>query len=124
MWSSADLPALATDPETALSLGQIWGEPCPSAWATQWDARDDVVPVDLDWIGEDADGVWCRYHPLMLLARDEDLSLAMARYHAVKGDITEADWDKLSAWEFEVKLTAVRARQREDARRMKVRDGK
>lgn len=116
------MPELAGDPDTALAFGQIPGRPCKAAWSTQWDRREDWRPGpgdDLDWIGEDEKGVWCRMHPLALLQADEDLAEEIDRFYCGQNEMAPEDWDTLSNWQFEVKLVASLARQREDSRRMK-----
>lgn len=126
MISPRDLPPLSSDPHTALTQGQYLPEPMASAWAVQWDPREDYVPADdddQDWIGEDAKGVWSRVHPHAAVAADESLAYELSTVQAGRTELDLHAWENLSAYQYSVRMTAVAARNREDVRRMKAPKG-
>ena len=79
------------------------------ALSSDINARWDPLPasqserVDLGWIGEDARGVWLALHPETALINHLDVADLYERQRQ-HPEITAADRDTLSAWEYTLAL--------------------
>jgi hypothetical protein len=92
-------------PELQKEYGVI--EPASSVFARRWDRRPDFLPdeaVDLDYIGEDDQGIWLRLHPETLVVQDKQLQAVFGAWrftHERKLTLTEqrtsSNWF-LTAW--------------------------
>lgn len=92
-------------------------EPMQSPFAARWDpspSKAPADPIDLGWIGEDADGIWLKRHPEAALLDHPEL---WDVYHAarVQPEMQPGDADRLSAFEFDCKVTFIAAYQRREA---------
>ena|SRR5688572_10749611 len=83
----------------------------------RWDPRDEFESEeDLGWIGEDIRGVWIAVHPHVALHENPRLWDGIARFTCGLQEMTPHDWENLSAYEFDLKLTLVCAANRKFAR--------
>lgn len=124
------LRALAwLDPETDPGLLCEWGgdlelmretgqlhEPMSSPFVPRWDPQpraEGRTPRVLDYghIGEDVDGVWLKVHPVAALLEEPALWDVYAEARTLP-EVTPADRERLSAFEFDCKVTFVAAHQR------------
>lgn len=95
----------------------------PSPYAARWDKRTAegaAVPSDdLGWIGEDGGGVWIACHPLSALLERPELWGIVGRFSGGVQEVTQRDFDELSAYEFDahlVMVSAVNSRMRREAK--------
>lgn len=89
----------------------------PSPFAARWDpspAKASTAPIDLGWIGEDADGIWLKRHPEAALLEHPEI---WDVYHTarVQPEMAPGDADRLSAFEFDCKVAFISAYQRREA---------
>lgn len=66
-------------------------------FAARWDKRERCDPCDLGEIGEDADGVWVRRHPDVLLSDAHDRIGEALSLFALGLVPTIGDYDRLPA---------------------------
>ena len=79
-------------------------EGMPRMPQVQFDKRQHFTPADFGDIGEDAQGVWVRRTPEVMLLERPDLLAVFDKYTSGQTTLTERDWDELSAPEYEAKL--------------------
>lgn len=106
---------MTSDPAVADELGHL--RPMQAPFAARWDPMGERF--DFEWIGEDEGGVWIRLHPDRALQRYPGLWMAVERFRAGIRDITRADWECLSSYEFEAHVALVSAYRRQESRIMK-----
>lgn len=87
-----------------------------SPYTARWDKRAPkgegaalAVSEDLGWIGEDDAGVWIACHPMTALLERPELWAMVGRFSGGVQEVTQRDFDELSAYEFEAHLTMVSA---------------
>lgn len=119
------------DLQTKMSMGLIPSHPMSAPYAKRWDKRDGIAvcafrkcacgKCDPDaWIGEDSEGVWSRIHPQVALPEYPQLWEQINRWYCgVRGEVTNEDYERLSNFELEVKLTLMNAHAREESRQVK-----
>lgn len=117
------MPDLTSNIELAERMGQLGTDTPMSGRANvRWDQRKDFVSDehrDLGWIGEDAQGVWTRAHPIAALTEYPELWDSVAEWNAGIRDLSRSEFDSLSNFDYEARLTFAAAHSREEARRMK-----
>jgi len=112
------------DPADLLDLGMLPGRDMDHAFDGRWDKRKDYAePIDLGWIGEDAQGIWLYRHPEAVLADDPELWSIVARFWRTNDrDLSLGDMDRCSAFFVSSWQAMSAAAQREEVRRMKRKD--
>lgn len=90
-------------------MGLDLANPMPSAFATRWDSRGpDAEICDHGAIGEDAQGVFCRVSPMALLGQRPALWPVVDSVLAGGlQEMTERDWNGLSAYHHAAKRILV-----------------
>jgi len=81
----------------------------------RWDRRPEFIQDearDLDWIGEDVNGVWTRRHPVVALLELPEIWDVWTEWQFGQQEITAEDFATKSHKELEAKLTLVAATQR------------
>lgn len=111
-------PEAAKDDATAEELGLGMGTLSPFPYATRWDAKK-AERSDYGYIGEDADGIWLRRHPSVVLLEHPDLWSVVSEVTNGCHKIRPRDYREKSAFEFDAKMTMSLAIQRERSRRIK-----
>ena len=114
-----EVAPLTLDAHVASELGEL--EPMLSPYAQRWDPREDFRPddaTDLGWIGEDEKGVWICRHPQAALLEEPDLWPEYMRWSAGVQELSADDYERLSAFDYEVRLTLVSAANRKQRRAM------
>jgi hypothetical protein len=105
-------------------LGVI--EPMSAPFAVSWDRiaqRNEVVdfePIDLGWIGEDAEGIWSKRHIEAALAEDQQAQEILTVWNGTTDRaLRRDDLGDLSAWEVDAWRAMLAAHDRERVRRGK-----
>ena len=111
------MPPLAgiRDYGTLKELGAIPGEVMPDSYTHRWDKRDDFVPRDLGWIGEDQSGVFLRQHPEVALAQDPDYWPVVTQFQVTSERATTvAAYSQQSNWWTRAWVTMLSASNRKE----------
>ena len=99
----------------------VWGFPYEAPFPVRWDPRRDFKrkdEVDLDWVGEDSDGIWLRYHPETAISMlPEDIAMILVQWRYGLREITPKDHETMTARELDAKVTLAVAHDRERQRR-------
>jgi hypothetical protein len=98
--------------QEALEAGLLFDAPLEEAFAVRFDKQPISEPIDLGWIGEDADGVWLKVHPQTAFLEFPALWVPVARYMAGDCEVKGDDVDRLSNYDLDVKLVLQAASQR------------
>lgn len=91
----------------------------PTPWARRWDRREGAHAYDCGWIGEDAEGIWMRRHPIAELVRHPVLWDSITACQAGCIAVDDVMMRDSSNIEIEVRLIYGAARDREESRRSK-----
>ncbi len=100
------------------------GVDTPKTLAPRWDRREDFAgdPIDLGWIGEDANGIWMRRHPEAILSLDDDLHEAVTAFAMCSDrELRLDDIDTCSHWWAVAWATQLNAFRRRELRELKER---
>ena len=111
-----DLPRRPGDERIAIELGFV--TPMEQPFAVRWDPRDLREPIDLETIGEEEKGIWMTVHPDTALLDEPALWEPVAQVRAGIHELTQADWDNMSAHTFDARRTMLGAIRRAEQRRI------